>query len=244
MTNSSLLSQRVSSSQCWCFLSCRYSIVDLLAWKENAVGQRGILVCPFGLWMGHKSLRSWCLVLYIGGIWGASVYVYDGLLAIWAKEQFLLLQVLVSKDLWTMTWTMEPLDVPPLRNDASHPLVLSRPAALSNATLNSNVEHWYFALLSHIKVSETGRGRPSVLQLTCQACLQHVSSLNDFSFSTKPTVNCPEMCLSSHEILLSSHSFLSMKCGSRNQNLLSSFVAWRGVFFSLARCVCQDWPTW
>lgn len=100
------------------------------------------------------------------------------------------------------------------------------------------------ALLSHIKVSETGRGRPSVLQLTCQACLQHVSSLNDFSFSTKPTVNCPEMCLSSHEILLSSHSFPSMKCGSRNQNLLSSFVAWRGVFFSLARCVCQDWPAW
>lgn len=149
-------------------------------------------------------------------IWGASVYVYDGLLAIGAEEQFLLLQVLDGmKHLESPLsfWTHE-LDCGTSRCPTSRERCCSSSCAL---------------------VSETGRGRQSVLQ--------HVSWLNDFSFSTK-TVNRPEMCLSSHEILLSSHSFLSMKCDSRNQNLLSSFVAWRGIFFSLARSVCQDWPAW
>lgn len=119
-------------------LHIQYSIVDLLPWKENEVGQSGILMRAVLLDSGQV------ITPYVFGVWFCkleiymrSFYVY-GLLAIGAEEQFLLLRVLdwmkrLDRPLtfWTVTWAVEHLDVPPLRNDASHPLVLSCPVALS-----------------------------------------------------------------------------------------------------------------
>lgn len=130
---------------------------------------------------------------------GASVYVYDGLLAIGAEEQFLLLQVLdwmkgLERPL--TFWTVEPLDVPP-------------------QSLRSSQQN------TAIQPQTQGKGKT----VCAAANLSGLSAACVFSLSTNQTVSCPEKCLSSHEILLSSHSFLPMKCDSRNQNLLSSFVA-------------------
>lgn len=163
MTNSSLLSRRVSP--CWCFLSCRYFIVDLLPWKENEVGKtRNTPVCSiFGLGTG-----SWLPVCF---------FVVGGR---WLKSFCLCLWWLIS-DLRGVTIAQDPrLDLWPVDHDVDRAtsqyhlsvgqrgsLILVQVCALVTyqVILGVKMLHYFYISVVLTLLSETGMDEPSVLQL-------------------------------------------------------------------------------